>query len=202
MLYSLQGINANDIPRLGYFFFTSAYLHVNHDDSTFTLWQANPTTNTNLVSVMSNDHANACSNGSTLTTPNGSTPTTSNSTATSSSQAANQTSLPGAAIGGIVAGGVVVVAAVGLMIFCLIRKRKPKQADLIPTDTKPREADPNLWHAKPELPPGPKADYNRQSGPAEVWGGLPQLGDNIGPPRELWAGGQDLRSTSRSYELG
>lgn len=36
----IQEINENDLPILGRLFFTSAYLSVNHDTETFSLWQA------------------------------------------------------------------------------------------------------------------------------------------------------------------
>ena len=193
MLYSLQDVNANDIPRIGWYFFTSAYLYVNHDDNTFTLWQANPTTDTNLVSVVSADNANACSNGSTPTIPLSSIPTTSNTNSTS--QPATQTSISGAAIGGIAAGGVVAIAAIGLIIFCFIRKRKAKQAAKMPRDTYPGNNDPQPWSGKSELPAGSNTDYKRQSRPAEMWD------QSLRSPRELWAGQQDSRTASRAYEL-
>jgi hypothetical protein len=36
----IQHINENDLPILGRHFLTSAYLSVNHDTETFSIWQA------------------------------------------------------------------------------------------------------------------------------------------------------------------
>jgi hypothetical protein len=43
--------NAGDTPLIGKQFFSSTYLFVDHDAGTFTVWQANSTTDTRLVSV-------------------------------------------------------------------------------------------------------------------------------------------------------
>lgn len=49
VLNPLEGVNENDLPFLGRLFLTSAYLSVNHDSNTFTLWQADTLAqNTNL----------------------------------------------------------------------------------------------------------------------------------------------------------
>ncbi len=45
---------------LGRYFLTSAYLMVNHDVGSFTLWKANPTNSSTLVSVASNAAAQGC----------------------------------------------------------------------------------------------------------------------------------------------
>lgn len=42
-------VNADDAAILGRPFFSAAYLYLDHDAGTFTLWQANPTTETDLV---------------------------------------------------------------------------------------------------------------------------------------------------------
>lgn len=44
---------------LGRYFLTAAYLMVNHDSNSFTLWQANATTSSDLVSVMDEKSAEA-----------------------------------------------------------------------------------------------------------------------------------------------
>lgn len=59
-LYSLQDVMKNDFPLLGFWFFTAAYLMVNHDAGTFTMWEANPTTDTKLVAIPADDTTSAC----------------------------------------------------------------------------------------------------------------------------------------------
>lgn len=73
MLNSDQQINANDMPFLGATFLTSAYLSVNHDYGSFSLWQANPTTDEKLIGIGPNGNgcqetANATSSTSPIAT--------------------------------------------------------------------------------------------------------------------------------------
>lgn len=127
-LYSLQDVNKNDLPRLGYFFFTSTYLMVDHDAATFTIWEANPTTDTKFIAITANDTADACPAPTAATGP---AATTSRPTTTPSAQvqeAGEQASLSKGAIGGIVAGGIVASAAMGLSLIWLLRRWKKSQS--------------------------------------------------------------------------
>ncbi|KAI1270375.1 aspartic peptidase domain-containing protein [Xylariaceae sp. FL1019] len=51
---------------LGRYFFTAAYLMVNHDENIFTLWRANPSTESKLVPAI-NRRANSCDNNTAQT---------------------------------------------------------------------------------------------------------------------------------------
>ncbi|RGP68844.1 peptidase aspartic [Fusarium sporotrichioides] len=51
---------ANQPATLGRYFLTAAYLMVNHDAGTFTLWQGNPTQRSKLVKVFDQDTADKC----------------------------------------------------------------------------------------------------------------------------------------------
>lgn len=51
VINSLQEINANDMSTIGRQFLSSAYVMVNQDTGTFTLWSANPSRSEDLVGV-------------------------------------------------------------------------------------------------------------------------------------------------------
>ena len=114
-------INQNDIPVLGLTFLTSAYLMVNYDKDQFTLWQANPTLNEDIVAI---GPSSTCTNANSL-------------------QTATQTSLPSAlptmisppsqhrlsrgAKAGIAIGAVAFAALLGLGTIYVLRARQRRQ---------------------------------------------------------------------------
>lgn len=51
LIQPTSGDNAADTPLIGKHFFSSTYLFVDHDAGTFTVWQANSTADTRLISV-------------------------------------------------------------------------------------------------------------------------------------------------------
>ncbi|KAB8349635.1 hypothetical protein FH972_023654 [Carpinus fangiana] len=105
----LQDGNANDLTMLGRPFLSAAYLMVNHDEKTFTLWKTNPTTDEDLVAISS---TSGCTTEG-LQTP--------------SQQASdnNGMALSTGAIAGIAVGAAVVVLAVlGAIAFFALRRRK------------------------------------------------------------------------------
>lgn len=139
-IYSLQNVNKNDLPRLGFSFSTSTYLMVDHDAATSPYGKQTrpPTTDTRLIAVIANDTANACTattaaagraaptsvlTGSVATTPS---PTTAPSAQVQ--KAMEQASFFKGAIGGIVAGGIMASAAMGLSLIWLLRRRKRSQS--------------------------------------------------------------------------
>ena len=107
LLNSLQNVNIDDIPLLGRTFLTSAYLYVNYDQSEFTLWQGNPTTDQNLVAVGSGP--------SCPTTPV--TPTTSGNSSSSLSPLPNSGIPTGAIIGGACGGAAVLGILIGAAFY-------------------------------------------------------------------------------------
>lgn len=114
------------LPSLGRYFLTSAYLIVNHDAQTFTLWQANPSTTSQLVPVLGDKtKREACDSNSTTGTPQ---PSATNPSVTPDGTPGGTQSPPGKSLSvGIVAAiGVVSVVASGLIVlwvFYVVRRR-------------------------------------------------------------------------------
>lgn len=125
----LYGVTSNQPSTLGRYFLTAAYLMVNHDENTFTLWQANPSTSTDLVPTISKDTVANCANVTTNGTvvvngtltdePGSSNPTTANA----------QTGLSHGALAGIVIGIVSVVAILAGVALYILRKKKEKKQE-------------------------------------------------------------------------
>lgn len=119
---------------LGRYFLTAAYLMVNHDANTFTLWQANPSTKSSLVRVFDQKTADQCDDADGVVQPSA-TPTSANvrpdetGSEDSKNDGEGSPSPSGAVIGGAVAGGVVGLALVGLGIFYFFRRRKQHKED-------------------------------------------------------------------------
>jgi hypothetical protein len=109
-IYNFESVNADDMPLLGQLFLTSVYLHVNNDESTFTLWQANLTGDENLVTV---GKAADCA-----TTPKNPGPSVTPEKKKSGS------GLSTTAIAGATTGAVVGAAALILLIVLFTRKRR------------------------------------------------------------------------------
>ncbi|KND87021.1 hypothetical protein TOPH_08366 [Tolypocladium ophioglossoides CBS 100239] len=146
---SLQNTTGTSLPILGRYFFTSAYLMGNRDANQFTLWQANPTSDTNLVSVNGKNEAFAATQ-SCATKPTASlAPDQGDNGGTAGNATAGSSLRPGA-IAGIAVGGVVIaLASVGLIWWYLMRKRKAR-AETLAASSNTQEAQ--------EMPPSPKAE--------------------------------------------
>lgn len=95
------------MPLLGQLFLTSVYLHVNNDGSKFTLWQANPTKDENLVTVGK---------------PTDCTPSPKPSVTPEKKKSG--TELSAAATAGVVVGVLVGIAVFILLVFFWRRKRR------------------------------------------------------------------------------
>ncbi|RMY76242.1 hypothetical protein D0863_02065 [Hortaea werneckii] len=145
--------NSNDMPIIGMQFFSAAYLMVDLEAGTFTLWQANATTETNIFPIGGNcTEANKPS--SSTSSSSAATPTTTKHadsdvasrtaepSSISSPQASPQTLSTGT-IAGIVVGGVLFLALLGgICLFIFRRKQQHRPAgnsSIALTDTK---ADP------------------------------------------------------------
>ncbi|KAB8291748.1 hypothetical protein EYC80_006543 [Monilinia laxa] len=138
VLNAIQAVNANDLPQLGRQFLTAAYLMLNQDAKTFTLWQANPTENEDLVSIDGRNNAiddfctspstpnNNSANGNLANTSSA----TSSSTPTSNLTADNQK--PGVLSTGVIAGvaiaSVAVIASIGGIIIWYTSQRRRKHS--------------------------------------------------------------------------
>lgn len=149
---------------LGRYFFTSAYLMVNHDANTFTLWQGNPSKKSSLVRVFDEETAEKCSDATAVVQPSA-TQTTEEEESTKSTESTAETdkaepssSPSGAVIGGAVASSIVGVCLIGLGVFYYIRRRR-RPVEGLPTPVQP-EHKPPAYHFQPlqEMPgsvPGP-----------------------------------------------
>lgn len=157
LINSIQGVNANDTQYLGRQFFSAVYLMVDLDAGTFTLWNANATTEENLVAIGGNCSApkvNTDNNNSTATSPSHSAAATSTSRSSSLSTGA----LVGAVVGSAFGAGILVSIAV----ICFLRRRRgsvskqsssiglTEQYDKAPQDTK---GYPNEYYGFHEMEP-------------------------------------------------
>lgn len=120
------------MPILGRTFLTGAYLMVNQDSNTFTMWQANPSKDTNLVAVGSNPNS-TCGNSTAQGQNNGG-----NRNGNTSSKSS---SLSGGAIAGIVIGVLALLAilALGALFFLRRRRNAMKAAGTLPGHPGPHE---------------------------------------------------------------
>ena len=129
--------NAGDTPLIGKQFFSSTYLFVDYDAGTFTVWQANSTTDSRLVSS-----DNSCDVVRTQDTPQTSpASTTSSSTgplpdATESHSSAldpdrENVTISIGAIAGIVVGAIGSLAAIAIIVYlCLARRKRRATPDI------------------------------------------------------------------------
>ncbi|KAF7512853.1 hypothetical protein GJ744_011956 [Endocarpon pusillum] len=102
MIASLENENAKDMPLLGHPFLAAAYMMVNNEEDTFTLWQSNPTSETRLVPA-----EQLCSN----------------QTAPISNSKSTSILSPGA-IAGISIGSLAVAALAGVIGWYLLRRAR------------------------------------------------------------------------------
>ncbi|PQE03454.1 Peptidase aspartic protein [Rutstroemia sp. NJR-2017a BVV2] len=138
VMNSIQDVNEDDLPQLGRQFLSGAYLMLNQDAQKFTLWQANPTENEDLVAVDSQNKVvdKFCSAPSTQS--NDSSSTNSLNTASSGSNKTSSTNSPATSaqaksvstgtIVGIAIGCTAVVGLlVGILFWICVRKTKSKR---------------------------------------------------------------------------
>lgn len=107
-------VNVNDVPILGRPFFTAAYLMVDLDAQTWTIWQANATTDTNLVSFGSK-----CDKQSTEPTA-AARPTT----ASDRQSGDSDHGLTAGAVAGVVIGAVSAILLAGVLCWLYSRRRR------------------------------------------------------------------------------
>ncbi|KAJ4269824.1 hypothetical protein NW762_001493 [Fusarium torreyae] len=152
---------ADQPATLGRYFLTAAYLMVNHDAGTFTLWQANPSEKSKLVRVFDEETAEKCGgDASGIIQPTASaTPAEGKETQTTEeSEAASSPS--GAVIGGAVAVGVVGLGVVCLGVFLLLRRRRNSRPENEPVPVEIQVKD-------------DKSNYSNWNQPQEMIGSKP-----------------------------
>jgi hypothetical protein len=116
------------LPIMGRLFFSTAYLSVNHDAGTFTIWSAEDSFSSGTPSIKALSPENAIVEDFCDGTGNDESPIQESpgSTDTPSPQQEQKSKLSGGAIGGIVLGGLAFVAAILALILFLLRKKKAK----------------------------------------------------------------------------
>lgn len=128
-LYNSVG---NQPATLGRYFLTAAYLMVNHDANSFTLWQGNPATSSTLVPVLDEKTAAACGTNASGVVQQSATATASSSSsstndddddASSSSGGTSTGAIAGAAVGGVAA----LAAVAGIIAMFLLKKRRQQR---------------------------------------------------------------------------
>lgn len=150
---------ADQPATLGRYFLTAAYLMVNHDAGTFTLWQANPSSKSKLVRVFDQETADKCGeDASGIVQPTASATSTKEEEAQPTEEAREGSSPSGAVIGGAVAGAVIGLGVVILGIFFLLRRRRNaesrNQPPLPPTEIQMKDDKSNYptWSQPQEMP--------------------------------------------------
>ncbi len=158
---------------LGRHFFTAAYLMVNHDARTFTMWQANPSTKTNLIPVVSKTTADkGCEPGGGGSASGGSSNGGGNTGDSTTTDKAAPQAISTGVIAGAAAGGTAFIAVVAVLLFFLLRRRKKKK-------TLPGPASP------PAEPSGAQPQ-DKQEIYAKVDNSVPaEVPENVFYPREL-----------------
>ena len=122
---SLQGVNLHDLPLLGQTFLTSAYLFVEPDKNQFTIWQADPTSDQDVIpQVESGSSFCTSSVASATVVQQTSTPTSNGTNVTPPDKSSSNT---GAIAGGVV-GGIAAVAIIAIIAFFLLRRRRKQPA--------------------------------------------------------------------------
>ncbi|GAB7363392.1 hypothetical protein MBLNU230_g3670t1 [Neophaeotheca triangularis] len=124
LIYPLNNAAAN-LPLLGRPFMSSCYLLVNYDEGTWTLWEAEPTETSELVTVRGD-----CDSP---TTPETAAGTNSNDDAASTVEASgdaaggNNSSMPAGTIAGAAVGGAVGALLMAAVIFVACRRWKRRK---------------------------------------------------------------------------
>ena len=198
----LQSLNANDMVQLGRQFLSGAYLMVNEDAGTFTLWQATDSSDEELVAVDENGKvfsltcASTESNDTTVTSTGSTEPASSSpsTSLTSSSSSLSSSKTPTSSIVGPVVGGVAgVVLLMGLGVFLWMRKRKNKAANITSDNTNIHGAD------EKAIPLYNYTATERDSSTHELWGNpLNEMSGHITPKEKT----KHSTSVSGVHELG
>lgn len=141
LIYDLVGVNENDLPKLGKPFLSSAYLSVDNDHQSFTLWEAQPNMTQDLVSL----GPPVCSS-----TPSSALPASPSPPPTIPSNVHSKGTIAGVVVGGLVA----IATAIGAILF-VAQKRRQKQAQqsqAIGNSTLPSGGQrSSRWGEKPEM---------------------------------------------------
>jgi hypothetical protein len=109
--------NQQDMMKLGRPFFSAAYLLVDYESFTFTIWKANQTSDVNLIPVVREQSNQPCSSNF-MTTP-------------LATPASSPHTLPLRTILGAITGSLTGLAAMLLLIWWVLRSRKQNSREVI-----------------------------------------------------------------------
>lgn len=191
----LQSLNANDMVQLGRQFLSGAYLMVNEDAGTFTLWQAVDSPDENLMAIDENGEvfsptcASTTSNDTTATPPGSKESASSSPLAPTPPSKTPISSIVGPAIGGVAG----VVLLVGLGIFLWMRRRKNKVISTTDNSAHVHNAD------EKAIPLYSYAVAERTNSTHELWGNpLNEMSGHITPKEKT----KHSTAMSGVHELG
>jgi hypothetical protein len=122
---------------LGRYFLTAAYLMVNHDANSFTMWQANPTTSSDLIPVYDEKAVEECRGGvpgvvqpsASASSPPTPTSNGSDDGRDQSDESLDTNGISPAVIGGAAGGGAALLVLIGVGAFLTVRRKRRRQAD-------------------------------------------------------------------------
>lgn len=119
-----DGPNVNDVPLIGMAFFSGAYLTVDLDNRTWSVWPAKATTDTNLIAI-----GGSCGDATNITSQTTGTDNSHTSSTPHHSDGATpahkSSTLSTGVITGIAVGGsAAALSAVGLIVFFVLRRRR------------------------------------------------------------------------------
>ncbi|KAM0193010.1 hypothetical protein ACHAPI_007959 [Fusarium lateritium] len=128
----MKGIE-DEAPTLGRYFLTAAYLMVNHDAGTFTLWKANVTEESSPVRVFDEEAGKECGDQATgVIQPSAhKTPSASDTSDAEgdSADSKSKSSPSGAVIGGAVAGTIIGAALIGGGVIYMLYQKRTRAKD-------------------------------------------------------------------------
>jgi hypothetical protein len=151
----IQDVNEDDLPILGRLFLTSAYLSVNHDTETFSIWQAaNSPEEPNMKALDTNNELVSDFCSSTEAPPPTETRSPSPPTHTTGPE---KKGLSAAEIAGAVVGAVAFAAILGCLAVILLRKRMRQAVAPVPDGVTYSESKPPVppYHSRPNRPTHP-----------------------------------------------
>ena len=126
LLRPTLGNDAADIPMVGKPFFSSTYLFVDHDAGTFTVWQANNTKETRLVSVGGNCDIPESEESPASSSPTGEVTQKTDDIAQGSLETESKALSTGTVVG-IAVGAASSLIALAIIIYaCFVRRKKRK----------------------------------------------------------------------------
>ena len=133
LLDSLQNVQATKLAQLGWQFFSAAYLLVNQDAHEFTLWEANPTSDQDLVAIDKSgvEITNFCAASADMNSTDSGDGGSGILGATSKTSATSVST--GVVAGSVVAGVAVIGIIAGLPVWWIRRRRARQMKEAIPS---------------------------------------------------------------------